>query len=160
MAKKEISAIIEGGKATAGPPIGPALGPLGINAGQVVAKINEMTKAFSGMRVPVKIIADPASKTFEVEVGSPTTSELLKKSAKVEKGHKMAWKEALVGDISFEKAVELAKSTQGKGNASSLKSRVKEVLGTSMSMGITVEKKKPKDIQQSIDKGEYDSKMV
>jgi large subunit ribosomal protein L11 len=160
MAKKEINAIIEGGKATAGPPIGPALGPLGINAGQVVAKINEMTMAFSGMKVPVRIIADTAAKTFEIEVGSPTTAELVKKGANVEKGHKMAWKEPPVGDMPFEKAVELAKSTQGKGNASSLKSRVKEILGTSMSMGITVDKKKPKDVQQSVDKGEYDSKMV
>jgi large subunit ribosomal protein L11 len=160
MGKKEINAIIEGGKATAGPPIGPALGPLGINAGQVVAKINEMTKAFSGMKVPVRIIADTTAKTFEIEVGSPTTSELIKKSAGVEKGHKMAWKEPPVGDLGFDKAVELAKSTSGKGNASTLKSRLKEVIGTSMSMGITVDKKKPKDVQQAIEKGEYDSRMV
>jgi large subunit ribosomal protein L11 len=160
MGKKEINAIIEGGKATAGPPIGPALGPIGINAGQVVAKINEMTSAFSGMKVPVRIIADTTAKTFEIEVGSPTTSELIKKNAGVEKGHKMAWKEPPVGDLAFDKAVELAKSTSSKGNTSKLKSRLKEVLGTSMSMGITVDKKKPKDVQQAIDKGEYDSRVV
>ncbi|MEM3543394.1 MAG: 50S ribosomal protein L11, partial [archaeon] len=64
MAEKVISALVEGGKATAGPPIGPALGPLGINAGQVVAEINQKTKDFSGITVPVKIIVDTSTKKY------------------------------------------------------------------------------------------------
>ena len=61
---KEINIIIEGGKATAGPPLGPALGPLGINAGKVVEEINEKTKGFSGVKIPVKVIVDPKTKEF------------------------------------------------------------------------------------------------
>jgi large subunit ribosomal protein L11 len=160
MGKKEINAIVDGGKATAGPPLGPALGPMGINAGQVVAQINEMTKAFSGMKVPVKVIVDTVSKSFEIEVGTPATSELIKKSAKVEKGHKMAWKEPPIGDLKFSSVVDMAKSTSSKGNSSTIKSRVKEIIGTTVSMGITIDSKKPKDVQKEIDKGEHDSKMV
>ena len=98
---KTIDAIVEGGKATPGPPLGPALGPLGVNAAQVVAKINELTKSFSGMKVPVKVVVNTKTKEFQIEVGSPPTSEIIKKEAGVEKG--AATKDAKAGNISFEK---------------------------------------------------------
>ena len=75
----KIKAMVEGGKATAGAPLGPALGPLGVNIGQVVAKINEQTKKFEGMTVPVEVDVNPSKKTFEIFVGSPPTSALIKK---------------------------------------------------------------------------------
>ena len=65
-----VEAMVEGGKATAGPPLGPALGPKGVNIGQVVAKINEQTKAFAGMKVPIKVIIND-DKSFEIKVGIP-----------------------------------------------------------------------------------------
>src|SRR3989338_3247100 len=78
MASATISLLVEGGKATAGPPLGPSLAPMGVNIGQVVGKINEMTKSFVGMQVPVKVIVDKAKKTFEIEVGKPPVSALIK----------------------------------------------------------------------------------
>ena len=75
MAKEKVEVMVEGGKATAAPPLGPALGPMGVNIGQVIAKINEKTKAFAGMKVPVKVIIDKSTKAFDIEVGTgPTTS--------------------------------------------------------------------------------------
>ena len=69
-----VEAMVEGGKATAGPPLGPALGPKGVNIGQVVAKINEKTKAFTGMKVPVKVIINDemlaAIKAYFAEYGA------------------------------------------------------------------------------------------
>jgi len=47
--ERSVTSLVDGGKATAGPPLGPALGPLGINVGKVVAEINEKTKDFQGM---------------------------------------------------------------------------------------------------------------
>ena len=47
--KKVVNALVSGGEASAGPPLGPALGPLGINILQVVNTINEKTKDFPGM---------------------------------------------------------------------------------------------------------------
>ncbi|MFH1470185.1 MAG: 50S ribosomal protein L11, partial [Candidatus Micrarchaeota archaeon] len=48
--------MVEGGKASAGPPLGPALGPMGVNINQIIASINEKTKDFAGLTVPVKVI--------------------------------------------------------------------------------------------------------
>ena len=94
---KTIDTIVEGGKAAAGATLGPALGPLGINIGQVIAAINEQTKGYAGMSVPVKVIVDKDTKKFEVEVGSPPVSALLKKELKVEKGAKV--KGEIVGNL-------------------------------------------------------------
>ena len=73
-----VEVLVEGGKATPGQPLGPALGPLGVNIPQIVGAINEKTKAFDGMKVPVKIIIDK-DKNFEIKVGTPPTSSLVTK---------------------------------------------------------------------------------
>ncbi|HNU62338.1 MAG TPA: 50S ribosomal protein L11, partial [Methanofastidiosum sp.] len=83
--ERSVTSLVDGGKATAGPPLGPALGPLGINVGKVVAEINEKTKDFQGMKVPVKIFVDD-KKNFRVEVGVPPASALILKDLKLEKG--------------------------------------------------------------------------
>ena len=72
--KKSVSALVTGGEASAGPPLGPALGPMGVNVLQVVNTINDKTKDFSGMKVPVKVEVDPGTKKFTVEVGVPPTA--------------------------------------------------------------------------------------
>jgi len=72
--KKVVELLVGGGQATAGPPLGPALGPLGVNVVAIVNKINELTKDYSGMKVPVKVTVDPETKEFEVSVGTPTTN--------------------------------------------------------------------------------------
>ena len=91
--KSTVKALVDGGKATPGPPLGPALGPLGVNVGQIVAKINEKTTAFEGMKVPVRIIVDKKTKQFDVEVGIPPVSALIRKQLGLEKGAKTAGKE-------------------------------------------------------------------
>ncbi len=65
MPDQSVECLVEGGKATAAPPLGPALGPLGINIGQVVAEINKKTAEFKGMQVPVKVTVKK-DKTFTV----------------------------------------------------------------------------------------------
>ena len=81
----EINVMVEGGKATAGAPLGPALGPLGVNIGEIVAKINEKTKGYAGMKVPVTIEID-SRKNVEISVGSPPTSAIILKELKAPKG--------------------------------------------------------------------------
>ena len=66
MAEVVINGLIEGGKATGGPPFGPALGPLGVNIAKIVDEINQKTKSFEGIKVPVKVIVDPATKNYRV----------------------------------------------------------------------------------------------
>ncbi len=147
--------MVKGGEATAGPPIGPALGPLGVNVPAIVNKINEATKEYAGMRVPVKIIIDIETKAFNVEVGIPTTAALILRELKSEKGSGKAGSE-FIGELDFDSIVKIAKIRRSKSLAKSLKSAVKEVLGTCISMGVKVDGKHPKEVVEEVNKGVYD----
>lgn len=155
--EKTIDTIVEGGKASAGPPLAPALAPLGVNIGQVVAKINEATKDFAGTKIPVKVIVNTDTKAFKVEVGTPPTSELIKKEAGIEKG--AGNREAPAGDISLEKLVKIAKSKRNS-LGKSLKETLKEVAGACVSMGVTINGKNAKKIIAEIDEKKHDSLLV
>lgn len=154
--KKTIDALVSGGQATAGPPLGPALGPLGVNVLAIVNKINELTKDYAGMKVPVKIVVDPETKEFEVTMGTPTTSALIVSALKIEKGSGNP-KDEKVGDLTMPQVVSLAKKKRPELLAKSLKLAAKEVLGSCVSMGVTVEGKDPREVQREIDEGKYDS---
>jgi large subunit ribosomal protein L11 len=153
--KKIVELLVSGGQATAGPPLGPALGPLGVNVMAVVNKINELTKDYAGMKVPVKVIVDPETKQFEVNVGTPTTSALIVSELKIEKGSGNP-KAQKVGNLSMQQLIRIAKIKRPELLSKTLKAAVKEVLGTCMSMGVTVEGKDPKEVLREIDAGKYD----
>ena len=73
-----IKVLVDAGKASAGPPLGPALGPMGVNTMEVVKEINRVTKELEGMQVPVKVHIN-SDKSYSVEVGAPLTSALIKR---------------------------------------------------------------------------------
>lgn len=156
--KKVINVLISGGQASGGPPLGPALGPLGVNVLAAVNKINELTKEFSGMKVPVKVTVDVETKEFEVEVGVPTTSALIASELKIQKGSGEAGTK-IVGNLTMEQVVKIAKIKKPTLLAKSMKAAVKEILGTCLSMGVTVEGKDPREIQKEIDEGKYDNAL-
>src|SRR3990170_906773 len=153
--KKIVELLISGGQATGGPPLGPALGPLGINIVAVVTKINELTKDYAGMKVPVKISVDTEEKTFDVTVGTPTASALIVAELKVEKGSGTP-NTVKVGNLTMEQIVRIAKIKRTELLAHTLKGAAKEMLGTCVSMGVTVEGKDPREVQKEIDEGKYD----
>lgn len=154
--KKIINALVNGGQATAGPPLGPALGPLGVNVLTIVNRINELTKDYAGMKVPVKISVDPETKEFEVTVGTPTTSALIVSALKISKGSGSP-KEEKVGNLTMPQVASLAKKKRPELLAKSLMLAAKEVLGSCVSMGVTVEDRDPREVQREIDEGKYDS---
>lgn len=153
--KKVVELLVSGGQASAGPPLGPALGPLGVNVLAVVNKINELTKDYAGMKVPVKVTVDPETKQFEVTVGTPTTSALIVSELKIEKGSGNP-KAQKVGNLSMQQVMRIAKIKRQELLSKTLKAAVKEVIGTCVSMGVTIEGKEPKDILREIDEGKYD----
>ncbi|KPU63162.1 50S ribosomal protein L11 [Thermococcus sp. EP1] len=156
MAKKQIvEVLVEGGKATPGPPLGPAIGPLGLNVKQVVDRINEATKDFAGMQVPVKIIVDPVTRQFEIEVGTPPVSQLIKKELGLEKGSDEPTRN-IVGNLTMEQVIKIARAKKQQMLAADLKAAAKEVIGTALSMGVTIEGKDPREVQKEIDEGIYD----
>jgi len=150
---EEVEVLVEGGKATAGPPIGPVLGPLGLNVVEVVNKINETTKDFQGMKVPVKIIVDPKTKKYELKVGTPPASALILKKAGIEKG---TGDENPVGNITMKDVVDIAKMKKNDLLGKGLKEKAKEIIGTCVSMGITIEGIKPKEMIKKIEEGEFE----
>ncbi len=157
--KKVVEALVEGGQATAGPPLGPALGPLGVNVLAIVNKINEVTKSYAGMKVPVKVTVDTETKAFEVTVGTPTASALIVSELKVGKGSGSP-KTQKVGNLSMEQLVKIAKMKRVQLLAPDIKRAVKEILGTCVSMGVTVEGKEPREVQTEIDEGKHDSIFI
>ena len=154
--KKVVELIVNGGQANAGPPLGPALGPLGVNIVAVVNKINEITKDYAGMKVPVKVSVDPEDKTFDVTVGTPTASALLVAELKIEKGSGTP-NTVKAGDLTMEQLIKIAKIKAPQLLAPDTKNATKEVLGTCVSLGVTVDGKDPREVQKEIDDGIYES---
>lgn len=154
MPKQTIQALVEGGKATAAPPLGPALGPLGVNIGQVVADINKKTADFKGMQVPVKVTVDTETKQYSIELGTPPVSALIRKEAGVDKGASNPLAEK-VGDLRIEQVIKIAKMKEDALLGKSTKERIKEVIGTCNSMGIMVEGKPAKEVINDINNGSF-----
>ncbi|MDA4111057.1 MAG: 50S ribosomal protein L11 [Thaumarchaeota archaeon] len=152
---KTVSALVVGGEANAGPPLGPALGPLGVNVMAIVKEINEQTKDYVGMRVPVKVNVETETKKFTVEVGIPTASALIVKESGVAKGSATP-KTAPAGNLTVDKLVKIAKVKITQSYASTIKSSAKEVAGSCLSMGITIEGKPAKDFQKEVSEDKWD----
>jgi large subunit ribosomal protein L11 len=121
----------------------------------VVTKINDLTKDYAGMKVPVKVSVDVENKAFEVSVGTPTASALIVSELKIEKGSGTP-NTAKVGDLTMEQVVRIAKIKRPELLAHTLKGAAKEMLGTCVSMGVTVEGKDPREVQKEIDEGKYE----
>jgi large subunit ribosomal protein L11 len=153
--KKTVEALISGGQTTAGPPLGPALGPLGVNVLAIVNKINEVTEDYSGMKVPITVTVDTETKEFEVSVGTPTTSALIISELGVKKGSG-APKTEKIGNLSMKQLVRIAKVKREELLAKDLKAAVKEICGSCISMGVTINEKDPRIVQQEIDEKDYD----
>jgi large subunit ribosomal protein L11 len=158
MAKETVEILIEGGKATPGPPLGPAIGPLGINMMHVVEQINSKTNDFAGIKVPVKIIVDVGTKEFEVKVGTPPTTALILDELNIEKGSQDPGMDK-VADLSIEQTLKIARMKFDALLSNDYKMAAKEVIGTCVSMGLTVDGKDPKIVQKEISEGLYDEQL-
>jgi len=156
--KQTISSLVTGGEASAGPPLGPALGPMGVNILQIISAINEQTKEFQGMKIPVTVLVDADTKKWEIEVGIPSASALLLKDAGIQKGSGTSGTE-WVGEVSVDMIAKIAKVKLETSYASSLKSVAKQIVGTCVSLGIKVEGKTPKEFTAEINEGKWDSKL-
>ena len=155
---QKISSLVTGGSASAGPPLGPALGPMGVNIMEVIKAINEKTKDFEGMKVPVTVSVFPDTKKWEIEIGIPSAAALVLKEAGLQKGSGTSGTD-WVGDIGIDTVVKVAKTKLEKSYASSIKSVSKEIIGTCLCLGIKIEGKSPKEITAEINDGKWDEKL-
>ncbi len=152
-----VEALVSGGSATPGPPLGPSLGPLGVNVKAIIDKINEQTKAFSGMQVPIKIIVDD-KKQFTIQVGTPPTSALIKKELGVESGSGTP-NTKVIGNLTVKQAVKIARMKKNDTLSKTLKGAVKEVVGSCVPLGATFEGLNPKEAIAAINGGKFDSEL-
>ncbi|MCL7475370.1 MAG: 50S ribosomal protein L11 [Methanosarcinales archaeon] len=152
-----VEALVPGGKANPGPPLGPALGPLGVNIKEIVDSINEKTADFNGMQVPVKIIFD-AKKNYTIEIGTPPTSALILKELGIEKGSGHAGTD-MVGNLSIEQAAKVARMKRDSLLATNFKSAVNEIIGSCVPMGVTVEGMDPREAQKAVKNGNFNDRL-
>ena len=157
--KQTISSLVTGGEASAGPPLGPSLGPIGVNIMEVIAAINEKTSEFKGMKIPVTVTVDSDTKKWEIEVGIPSASALLLKEAGIQKGSGTSGTE-WVGEVTADSITKVANVKLESSYATSLKSVAKQIVGTCGSLGIKIEGKTPKEFTVEVNEGKWDSKFA
>ena len=140
MAEKKVTHVIklqiEAGKANPAPPVGPALGPSGINIMQFCKEYNERTAKDAGMIFPV-VLTVYQDKSFEFIIKTPPAAVLLKKAAGITSGSAKPHKDK-VAKVTLAQVEEIAKAKMQDLNAASLESAVSMIKGTARSMGITV----------------------
>ncbi len=152
MAETTISGLIEGGKASGGPPFGPALGPLGVPVNQVIDEINKKTKQYEGLKILVKVIVNGENRQFRVEVGSPSTSALILKELGATTGAKT--KDEVIGNLTLNQVKKIAEAKDATIYGNTAADKVKQVLGTCKSMGVKCENQDPRTIIKKINEGE------
>lgn len=155
MSNEKVEVMVEGGKATAGPAMGQAFGPLGVNIQEILAKINEKTADFKGMKVPVTVIVDTDDKSFDLEIGTPPVSELMKKELNIQKGSGLQ-KIKKSANMAIEQIIKVAKMKTDSMLSKDLKASVKTVIGSCGPMGILIESKPLDEVTKEVDEGKYD----
>jgi len=153
-----IEVLVPGGEATPGPPLGPELGPTPVDVQAVVQEINDETAAFDGMEVPVTVEYEDDG-SFTIEVGVPPTAELIKDEAGFETGSGEP-QENFVADLTVEQVKKVAEQKQSDLLAYDLKNAAKEVVGTCVTLGVTIEGNDAREFKERIDAGEYDDEFA
>ena len=139
MAKKisgYIKLQVPAGKATPAPPVGPALGPHGVQAVQFCQQFNEATKDMVGTIIPAEI-SIYEDRTFDFKLKTPPASDLLRKAAGVTKGSANPLK-IKVGTVSEAQVREIATRKMEDLNTEDVEQAAKIIKGAARSMGIEV----------------------
>ena len=153
-----IEALIPGGEATPGPPLGPELGPTPVDVQSVVQEINDETAAFDGMEVPVTVEYEDNG-SFEISIGVPPTTALIKDEAGFETGSGEPQTD-FVADVSIEQVRKIAEQKQSDLLSYDLRSAAKEVGGTCITLGVTIDGEDARTFKERVDDGEYDEELA
>lgn len=160
MPTETIDLMVEAGKAAPNPAVAQKLGPLGINIGEVMNQVNKKTEPFKGMQVPVKIKIDTRAKVVsDIEVGTPPTTQLIKKELNLQKGSGQPDKEK-IANISIEECIKVAKMKKDAMCTNNLKAAVKSVVGSCNSLGVLIEGKTASEIVKNINEGKFDKEIL
>ena len=138
---KEVMAIVKiqipAGKANPAPPIGPALGPHGINIMDFCKAFNAQTQSMGDTIIPA-VLSIYKDRSFSFILKTPPASELIKKAAGIVKGSGTPNKDK-VGQLTMDQIREIAKTKMPDLNAFDVEKAAKTIKGTARSMGVTVQ---------------------
>ena len=138
MAKKEVMAMVklqvQAGKANPAPPIGPALGPHGINIMDFCKAFNAQTQALGDTIIPA-VLTIYKDRSFSFILKTPPASELIKKAVGIIKGSGTPNKEK-VGKITMDQIREIASTKMPDLNAIDVEHAMETIKGTAKSMGV------------------------
>jgi len=154
----QVKLLVEGGNMQPGPSLSQKIGPLGINIGKIIQRINEATKNFYGLKVPVELDVNTKTKDFEIKIFSPPVSELLKKELGIEKGSGIQYK-LYAANASIEQIISIAKTKLPNLLCKDLKSAVKTVIGTCASLGVLVENQLAAELGHQIAGGKFSKEI-
>ncbi len=140
MAKKEVVALVKlvlsAGKANPAPPVGPALGPHGINIMEFCKQFNAQTAKMGDTLIPA-VLSIYSDRSFTFILKTPPASELIKKAAGIVKGSGVPNKEK-VGAITAAQVTEIAKTKLPDLNTASIGAAEMIIKGTARSMGVDI----------------------
>jgi large subunit ribosomal protein L11 len=138
---KEVMAIVKiqipAGKANPAPPIGPALGPHGINIMDFCKAFNAQTQSLGDTIIPA-VLSIYKDRSYSFILKTPPASELIKKAAGIVKGSGTPNKDK-VGQLTMDQIREIAKTKMPDLNAFDVEKAAKTIKGTARSMGVTVQ---------------------
>ena len=139
MAKKIVGIVklqLNAGKATMQPPVGPALGPYGVNGMNFVKEFNERTKNSIGLIIPV-VITIFADRSVSFITKTPPAAVLIKKACGIETASAVPNK-TKVSSITKDQIRQIAETKMPDLNAGSLETALSMIAGTARSMGVNV----------------------
>ena len=144
---KVICVRVRGGEAGGVASLAPKVGPLGLSPKKIGDDIAKETKEWKGLRITVRLTIQNRQAAIEVV---PSAAALVIRAL----GEKTRVKGAQhKGNITLDDVIAAAKIMRPRSMAKTMTGTVKEILGTATSVGCTVDKRKPKDIQADIDNG-------
>ena len=153
---KFITMKVVGGEPPSNAVLSAKLAPFGCNPKKAGETISKGTQEYTNIRIYVKLsIQSREIKNVEI---MPTCSAYIIKALKEPKRQRKKEKGAVfrhVGNLSFDQIKKIAENMRPKSLAREMKGTVKEVLGSCVAVGITVDGKSPKDVQKEIDEGKY-----
>jgi large subunit ribosomal protein L12e len=141
-----------GGEAPSGAALAPKVGPLGLSAKKIGDDVAKNTKDFKGLKVTVKLIVQ--NRQAQIEVVPSAAALVIGALKEPPRDRKKVKNIKHDGDISLDTVYDIARKMRARSMAKALAGTVKEILGTCVSVGCTIDGSDPKDVQSQIDSGE------